>query len=96
MEHPPPADVIALVEHVFERLDAGTGAWRLEFFATDGHVNRDVSILHDILKVAVREELIPAKQLRSSSGTGLRFLPSRLPTTPPQTVTNCHVAASNP
>lgn len=58
MEHPPPADVIALVEHVFERLDAGTGAWRLEFFATDGHVNRDVSILHDILKVAVREELI--------------------------------------
>lgn len=40
MEPPLPPDVIALVELVFERLDAGAGDWTLQFFASDGHVRK--------------------------------------------------------
>lgn len=35
-----PPDVAALAEMLLERLDAATGNWRVELFATDGRVRR--------------------------------------------------------
>lgn len=35
-----PPDVAALAEMLLERLDAATGNWRVELFATDGRLRR--------------------------------------------------------
>lgn len=35
-----PPDVAALAELLLERLDAATGDWRVELFATDGRIRR--------------------------------------------------------
>jgi hypothetical protein len=35
-----PRDVISAIEDVFRRLDATEGDYRLEFFASDGHLRK--------------------------------------------------------
>lgn len=35
-----PPDVVALAELLLERLDAASGTWRVELFATDGRLRK--------------------------------------------------------
>ena len=39
-ERPLPPDVAALAEMFLERVDAATGTWRVELFATDGRLRK--------------------------------------------------------